>query len=144
MWQYSAPITMPIFTAGAIAGQVQAAEAVQQQALFGYQKAIQEAFREVDDSLIDQDRTREQLAGAAAPGQGIAAVRLDGPATLRQRLHELHRSPRRRAQPVQRAAVYADPSGPVAGVINLYLAMGGGWVLEAEKETIPPPAESKG
>jgi GTP-binding protein LepA len=34
---------------------------VQQQALFGYQKAIQEAFREVNDSLVSQDRTREQL-----------------------------------------------------------------------------------
>ena len=48
VWQYGAPITMPIFTAGAIAGQVQAAEAVQQQALFAYQKAIQEAFREIN------------------------------------------------------------------------------------------------
>ena len=55
-------------------------------------------------------------AGAAAPGRGIATVRLDGPATLRQRLHQLHRSPRCRAQPVQRpVAIYADPSGAVAG-----------------------------
>ena len=55
VWQYAAPITMPIFTAGAIAGQVQAAEAGQQQALFAYEKAIQQAFREVDDALVDQD-----------------------------------------------------------------------------------------
>jgi multidrug efflux system outer membrane protein len=61
VWQYAAPISMPIFTAGAIAGQVQAAEAQQQQALFAYQRAIQQAFREVNDALIDQDRTRAQL-----------------------------------------------------------------------------------
>lgn len=57
VWQYAAPISMPIFTAGGLAGQLQAAEAVQQQALFGYQKAIQEAFREVNDELVSQDRT---------------------------------------------------------------------------------------
>ena len=51
-----------LFTAGAIAGQVQAAEATQQQALFGYQKAIQEAFREVNDALVSQDRTREPVS----------------------------------------------------------------------------------
>jgi type II secretory pathway pseudopilin PulG len=44
---------MPIFTAGAIAGQVQAAQAQQQQALFAYQKAIQQAFREVNDALVE-------------------------------------------------------------------------------------------
>ena len=137
VWQYSAPISMPIFTAGAIAGQVQAAEAVQQQALFGYQKAIQEAFREVDDSLVNQDRTREQLAGAAAPGRGLATVRLDGPAALRQRLHELHRSPRCRAQPVQRpAAIYADASGAVAGD-DQSLSGDGGWLGRRGRENGP-------
>ena len=55
------PITLPIFTAGAIEGTVKASEAVQQQTLFRYQQAIQNSFREVDDALIDQNRTREQL-----------------------------------------------------------------------------------
>jgi len=40
---------------------VRAAEAIQQQALFQYEKAIQNGFREVDDALIDQNKTREQL-----------------------------------------------------------------------------------
>ena len=35
IWQYNAPLSMPIFTAGKIAGSVQEAEALQQQALFG-------------------------------------------------------------------------------------------------------------
>ena len=42
-------------------GQVKAAEAIQQQTLFNYQSTIQTAFREVDDALVDQKRTREQL-----------------------------------------------------------------------------------
>jgi multidrug efflux system outer membrane protein len=62
IWTVAAPVTAPIFTAGAIAGQVQSAEAVQQETLFRYQQVIQTAFQEVNDSLVDQDRTKEQLA----------------------------------------------------------------------------------
>ena len=61
MWSWAVPATVPIFTAGAIAGQVKSAEAIQQQALFNYEKSIQEAFREVDDALVDQKRTKEQI-----------------------------------------------------------------------------------
>ena len=62
IWSIAGAITAPIFTAGAIAGQVQTAEAGQQETLFRYQQVIQTAFQEVNDSLVDQDRTREQLA----------------------------------------------------------------------------------
>jgi multidrug efflux system outer membrane protein len=40
---------------------VQQTEALQQQALFQYQKAIQVAFQEVSDSLISFQKSREQL-----------------------------------------------------------------------------------
>jgi outer membrane protein, multidrug efflux system len=62
IWTIAAPVTAPIFTAGAIAGQVQSAEGVQQETLYRYQQVIQTAFQEVNDSLVDQDRTKEQLA----------------------------------------------------------------------------------
>ncbi len=63
IWSVASSITAPIFTAGAIAGQVQTAEALQQETLFRYQQVIQTAFQEVNNSLVDQNRTREQLAG---------------------------------------------------------------------------------
>ena len=47
VWSYAGAVTLPIFTAGSIGGQVKQAEAQQQQALFQYQKAIQVAFQEV-------------------------------------------------------------------------------------------------
>jgi len=62
VWGVAAPVTMPIFTGGAIGGQVQTAEAVHQELVIRYQQVLQSAFREVNDSLVDQDRTREQLA----------------------------------------------------------------------------------
>ena len=45
MWNYAGAATMPIFTAGAIAGQVRAAEAVREQSLVRYRQVIQQAFR---------------------------------------------------------------------------------------------------
>jgi multidrug efflux system outer membrane protein len=52
---------MPHFTGGNIDGQVQSAEAAHQELVIRYQQVLQTAFREVNDSLIDQDRTKEQL-----------------------------------------------------------------------------------
>ena len=134
VWQYGAPITMPIFTAGAIAGQVQAAEAVQQQALFAYQKAIQEAFREVDDSLVSQDRTREQLLAQRRQVEALqqyastARLRYDNGYTSFIEVLDAERSLFNvQLQYTQTHQVQLQ------AMVNLYLAMGGGWVVEAEK-----------
>jgi len=138
VWQYAAPITMPIFTAGAIAGQVQAAEAVQQQALFGYQKTIQEAFREVDDSLVSQDRTREQLLAQRRQVEALqqyastARLRYDNGYTSFIEVLDAERSLFNvQLQYTQTHQVQLQ------AMVNLYLAMGGGWVVDAEKR---PPA----
>jgi multidrug efflux system outer membrane protein len=134
VWQYAAPISMPIFTAGAIAGQVQAAEAQQQQALFAYQRAIQQAFREVNDALVDQDRTRAQLEaqkrqlGALEQYAGTARLRYENGYTSYLEVLDAERSlfnvqlQYAQSQQVQFQAM-----------INLYKAMGGGWVVDAEK-----------
>ncbi|OUL83628.1 TolC family protein, partial [Paraburkholderia hospita] len=61
IWSYAGSLTVPIFTAGSISGQVSQAEAQQQQALFQYQQSIQVAFQEVDDALIALQKSREQL-----------------------------------------------------------------------------------
>ncbi len=136
VWQYAAPITMPIFTAGAIAGQVQAAEAVQQQALFRYQKAIQEAFREVDDSLVSQDRTRAQLLAQGRQVEALqqyastARLRYDNGYTSFIEVLDAERSLfNAQLQFVQTQQVQLQ------AMVNLYLAMGGGWVVEAGKMT---------
>ena len=128
VWQYSMPISMPIFTAGAIAGQVQAAEAAQQQALFGYQKAIQEAFREVNDSLVSQDRTREQLLAQRRQVDALkvyastARLRYDNGYTSFIEVLDAERSLFNvQLQYTQTHQVQLQ------AMVNLYLAMGGGW-----------------
>ena len=136
---YIAPISLPLFTAGAIAGQVPSAEAVQQQALFGYQKAIQEAFREVNDELVSQDRTGAQLKAQKEQVQSltqysqIARLRYDNGYTSYIEVLDAERSlfnAQLQYTQTQQAQFQA--------MTNLYKAMGGGWVAEAEKMSTPP------
>ncbi|HEY4362188.1 MAG TPA: efflux transporter outer membrane subunit [Bryobacteraceae bacterium] len=76
-WNFSAPITQPIFNGGRIRSNVKLAEAQQQQALLVYQQTIEQAFRQVSDALISftkyrQFREHQELLTTAA--QGAAAL----------------------------------------------------------------------
>jgi outer membrane protein, multidrug efflux system len=135
-WAFGVPATVPIFTAGAIAGQVKAAEAVQQQLLFRYQQTIQTAFREVDDALIDQKRSREQLeaqgqqVGTLRQYARIARLRFDEGYTSYLEVLDAERSL------FNAQLTYAQTQGTIfQALVNVYKAMGGGWVVEADKMT---------
>ena len=58
----AAGLTGPIFTFGAIEGQVASAEAAQRAALSAYQQVILNAFRETNDALVGTQNRREQAA----------------------------------------------------------------------------------
>ncbi|HEY7163897.1 MAG TPA: efflux transporter outer membrane subunit [Candidatus Binatia bacterium] len=58
-WSFIPQVTQPIFTAGRIPSQVEFAEAEQRSALAQYEKAIQSAFRDVSDALIQYQKDRE-------------------------------------------------------------------------------------
>ena len=133
VWQYSAPITAPIFTAGKISSQIKVTEAVQQQALARYQQTIQTAFREVNDSLVDQDRTRVQLE---AQKQRVNSLRIY--ADLARLRFDNGYSSYIEVLDAERSLFdvelsYVQSQGLLfQALINLYKAMGGGWVTEAE------------
>ena len=128
VWQYAGAVNLPIFTAGKIDSQVEIAEAQQQQALFSYQKAIQTAFREVNDALIAQDRTRAQLE---AQGQQVkslqeytdtARLRYDNGYTSYLEVLDAERGL------FQAQLQYAQTQQKLLqAMIDLYKAMGGGW-----------------
>jgi multidrug efflux system outer membrane protein len=54
--------SVPIFNAGQVKAGVQLSEAQQRELVIAYQKTIYSAFREVSDSLVGYQRTREQMA----------------------------------------------------------------------------------
>ena len=59
IWQLAFGLAQPIFQGGRLFGEIEAVKAREQQALAQYQKAVQEAFREVQQALSAQTRARE-------------------------------------------------------------------------------------
>jgi multidrug efflux system outer membrane protein len=135
-WSWAAPLTAPVFTGGAIRGQVKSAEAVQQQALLRYQQFIQTAFREVEDALIDQKRSREQLAIQAQQVESLrnyahfARLRFDNGYTSYIEVLDAERSL------FNAELSQAQTKGVLfQALVNLYKAMGGGWIVGADRMT---------
>src|SRR5712691_3622173 len=65
IWSYGAQVSQPIFTAGALRGNLRLAKSQNQQALIAYRQAIPRAFGDVSDALIGyqklhQVRVRQQ------------------------------------------------------------------------------------
>jgi multidrug efflux system outer membrane protein len=135
-WNYGVNSTMPIFTAGGIAGTVQSSEAAQREALLRYQQAIQVAFREVSDSLIAHAKAREQLVYQESQVATLrnylelARLRYENGYTSFIEVLDAERNlfNAEVAQTQTMSNVYVS-------LVNLYKAMGGGWVSEAEKLT---------
>jgi len=59
VWQFLPQVTQPIFTGGRMQSSVRLAEAQEQLALIEYERVIQTAFREVSDTLVQYQKTRE-------------------------------------------------------------------------------------
>lgn len=136
IWNYSAQISLPVFNAGGIAGTIKATEAVQQQALVRYQQAVQTAFREVEDALIDQAKSREQLARqkkqveALQAYLGLARLRYENGYTSYLEVLDAERGL------FNAELSYTQTQGVLfRALVNLYKFMGGGWQVEADKLT---------
>lgn len=121
-------IAQPIFTGGRISAQVDAASARERQALALYQRAIQNAFRDVRNAIVAQVKTHEQFEAehrrvqALRESLRLAVMRYEnGIASQLEVLDaernllsaELNRSDALRAQRV--------------AIADLLKALGGGW-----------------
>jgi multidrug efflux system outer membrane protein len=147
IWGIGADALGPIFTGGSISGQVRATEAVQRQALVGYARTVQTAFREVDDALISSVKFREELV---AQGRRVDAL-LDYARYAQIRYDEGQVSfievldSERRLFDAELLQAQSE-NDVYASMVGLYKAMGGGWIQEAEavaNETDYAPDEEK-
>jgi multidrug efflux system outer membrane protein len=133
VWSLGGSTLGPIFTGGAISGQVRASEAVQRQALVGYLQTVQTAFRDVDDALISVQKSREQLE---AEGRRVQALR--DYAHLAKLRYDEGYAAYIEVLDAQRSLFdaelqYVSVRGDVyTSLVNTYKAMGGGWVSEAQ------------
>jgi multidrug efflux system outer membrane protein len=139
-WSYGGSIIGPIFTFGLIEGLVAASEAQQRQLLANYESTIQNAFREVDDSLIDNRKSRERLAAqsrqvaALRDYARLSRMRFEGGVTSYLEVLDAERSL------FNTELDYTQTQGEVFNaLVNIYKSMGGGWVNEADK-LAPQPA----
>ena len=133
VWGLGGNALGPIFTGGAISGQVRASEAVQRQALTGYLQTVQAAFRDVDDALISVQKSRERLV---AEGRRVQA--LGDYARLAKLRYDEGYASYIEVLDAQRSLFdselqYVSVRGDVyTSLVNTYKAMGGGWVMQAQ------------
>jgi outer membrane protein, multidrug efflux system len=135
-WNYTGSIIGPIFTAGAIRGQVKQAEAAQRAALLSYEQAIQNAFADVENSLISREKLGEQLSAeqkrvvAYREYTRLAWLKYNGGYT--PYLDVLYAE----AQlfPAELSATQTQAAALIS-LVNIYKAIGGGWIAAAEGMT---------
>ena len=124
-----ASVTGPIFTAGGVSGQVAAAEAQSRQAELAYRQTVLNAFRETNDALTgSQKKVREyemqkKRVDALREFARLSSLRFDkgvaGYLDVLVAENELF------AADLATVRLQADR---YAQVVNVYQAMGGGWV----------------
>ena len=136
-WNYGVPVSVPLFTAGRIGGEVKAAEAAQQQAVYSYQQTIQNAFREVDDALLDRSKSGQRLEALSRQLKALnnyarlARLRYDEGYTSYLEVLDAERSL------FNVELLHTTSQNDVfRSLINIYKSMGGGWVTAAE-DSIP-------
>ena len=136
VWNYTGQVVGPIFTFGAVSGQVAQAEAAQQAALYNYRYSIQNAFADVDNALVanqklkDQLAAQERLVAALRDYSRLAKLQFDGGYTSYTTVLQAQQTlfPAELTLASLRASLFTSAA-------NTYKAMGGGWVAEADTLT---------
>ena len=128
LWSFGASTLQPIFQGGRLRSNVRLSEARQKEAALVYQQTIQQAFREVSDSLIAYQKNREfreqqeLLTASAADATRLSNMRYEGGVT--SYLEVLDSDTRYfEAQNVLAQAQLNE----LLSVVQLYRSLGGGW-----------------
>jgi multidrug efflux system outer membrane protein len=133
-WSVGAGLAGPVFTFGAIEGQVQSAEAAERAAVASYQQTILNAFREANDALTGAVKKREE---AEAQRRRVTALR-DYARLSRLRfdngyagyLEVLYAENELFGAELNAVRSLADR---YTQVVAVFQAVGGGWVDEADR-----------
>lgn len=143
-WTIGSRLLGPILTAGRVAGQVQAAEGAQQAALAYYQKAILSAFQEFENGLVASSKSNERQTAQSNRVNALknylrlSRTRYDeGYTSYLEVLDALRQYYEGQIELVQAR------SDTFTALIQLYRAMGGGWIVTAEQNVqMPKPKEA--
>jgi len=128
IWSYGVQVTQPLFTGGALRGNLHLAESQHEQALIAYKQAIQHAFGDVSDALIGYQkfyevRVRQEHAVAdLQESVHLSTVRYQGGTATYLEVLDGQRSL------FAAELTLAEARGnEYQSLVQLYRALGGGW-----------------
>lgn len=134
IWQFGGDVLAPIFTFGAIEGQVMSAEAAQREALHRYQQSIIAGFRDVEDALVATTKGRERqsakwrLVSALQTYAKLASYQYESGTTGYLQVLDANRSL------FSGQLDYVQIQTEVLNsLVDVYRAMGGGWLDFADQ-----------
>lgn len=134
MYSVGGSILGPIFYWGKNKRRVEIQKETARQALLAYEQAVLNAFREVDDALIDVDsygrevKSRERQKQAAINAAELSRARYDGGQTAYLEVLDTERS-MFNAELESSAA----KGNLLSSYLYLYKALGGGWITPEEE-----------
>ena len=129
IWSIAGNLLQPIFNAGKNRRRVEVTESRMRQFLYGYEQTILESFREVDDSLVGYRKAGERRVSEAARVQAerkvldLAETRYRGGVSDYLEVLDAQRS--LFSAELDEAATI---SNHLTSFIQLYKALGGGWI----------------
>ena len=135
MYSVGGSILGPIFNWGKNKRRVDIQKEIASQALYRYEQSVLNAFREVDDALIDVNTygrevsSRERQRVAAINAAKLSRARYDGGQTAYLEVLETERSQFNAELETAAAKGYL-----FASYIYLYKALGGGWITPSEMD----------
>jgi len=128
IWSYGAQVSQPIFTGGALRGNLHAAESQHQQALISYRQTIQRAFGDVSDALIGYEKfhqvrvRQEDTVKDLQESVRLSEMRYKGGTTTYLEVLDGQRSL------FSAELTLAEARGTeYQSLVQLYRALGGGW-----------------
>jgi multidrug efflux system outer membrane protein len=128
IWSFVPQLTQPIYTAGRLTSQVELAEAQQRSALAQYERAIQAAFRDISDALIQYQKIREirayreSLVTSLQDRKRLAYMRFRG--GVDTMLNALNSDQDLFVAELSLAQARRDE---MLSLVQVYKALGGGW-----------------
>jgi multidrug efflux system outer membrane protein len=127
-WNFGGQLVQPIFTGGRIRSNVRLTEAQKQEAVLIYQQSIQQAFREVSDSLVAYRKNQEfraqqeLLTNSSEDAVRLANMRYRGGVTSYLEVLDSDT----RYFDAQLGLAQAQLNERLA-LVQVYNALGGGW-----------------
>jgi len=128
IWSYGAQVSQPIFTGGALRGNLNLAKSQQQQALIAYRQAIQQAFGDVSDALIGYEKLhqvrvrQEESVTDLQESVHLSTIRYKGGTTNYLEVLDGQRSLYAAELTLAQAR-----GNEYQSLVQLYRALGGGW-----------------